>query len=71
MTFTLRKLVCLGFYLVICVSICVSTHAQQSAKPRPSPAPVDEDGESRAYYDLGIHEIKIGPQKAQKAQKKS
>jgi VWFA-related protein len=39
MTFTLRKLVCLGFLLIICGPAA----GQQSAKPKLSPAPVDED----------------------------
>ena len=38
MTFTLRKVVCLVFLLVI----CTQTQAQQSPKPKPSPTPIDE-----------------------------
>ena len=38
MTFTLRKLAGLVFLL----AICASSHAQESAKPKPSPAPLDE-----------------------------
>jgi VWFA-related protein len=38
MTFTLRKLAGLVFLLAICASL----HAQESGKPRPSPAPLDE-----------------------------
>jgi len=38
MTFTVRKLGCLVFLLVICAQM----QAQQSAKPKPSPTPIDE-----------------------------
>jgi hypothetical protein len=38
MTFTLRKLA--GF--VFLLAICASLHAQESGKPKASPAPLDE-----------------------------